>query len=167
MKVNGAVIAQMAEDFATYQKHPDLGFACCSAHAVADHVPALLAEVQRLRTSRWDATEIVARLESGLLETQTELSRAQARIAELEARDTPTWRERAEKAEARVAELEPDVAAKRAEIRDSYTALIAQAEQDGDYAGAYDAWRLLQDREEKWKREDATTKPNPTAEEAS
>lgn len=34
---------------AAYRQHPDLGFACCSAHLVADHGEALLAEVRRLR----------------------------------------------------------------------------------------------------------------------
>lgn len=34
-----------------YRQHPDIGFACCSAHPVADHVPALLATVRHL-TSR-------------------------------------------------------------------------------------------------------------------
>ncbi|HLT09648.1 MAG TPA: hypothetical protein VK028_02425 [Micromonosporaceae bacterium] len=61
MKVNGAVIAQMAEDFATYQKHPDLGFACCSAHAVADHVPALLAELAAVRAERDQARAELAK----------------------------------------------------------------------------------------------------------
>ena len=32
-----------------YQQHPDLGFACCSAHPAADAATALLAEVHRLR----------------------------------------------------------------------------------------------------------------------
>lgn len=40
---------RLAEALAAYEGHPELGFACCSAHAVADHVPALLAEVQRLK----------------------------------------------------------------------------------------------------------------------
>ncbi|MEU9333177.1 hypothetical protein AB0D49_08425 [Streptomyces sp. NPDC048290] len=42
---------------ATYQQHPPTGFACCSAHAVADHAPALLAEVRRLHAELADATE--------------------------------------------------------------------------------------------------------------
>jgi hypothetical protein len=40
---------RLAEALAAYEGHPDLGFACCSAHAVADHVPALLADNARLR----------------------------------------------------------------------------------------------------------------------
>lgn len=33
----------------TYQQHPNVGFACCSAHPAADATPALVAEVRRLR----------------------------------------------------------------------------------------------------------------------
>ncbi|MFF9287567.1 hypothetical protein [Streptomyces griseosporeus] len=32
-----------------YRKHRDLGFACCSAHPVANAVPAMAAEIRRLR----------------------------------------------------------------------------------------------------------------------
>lgn len=32
-----------------FQQHPDIGFACCSAHPAADAATALLAEVRRLR----------------------------------------------------------------------------------------------------------------------
>ena len=34
---------------ANYEQHPDIGFACCSAHGPADAVPELLAELDRLR----------------------------------------------------------------------------------------------------------------------
>ena len=34
---------------AAYEQHPDLGFACCSAHPAADAASALAAEVRRLR----------------------------------------------------------------------------------------------------------------------
>jgi len=37
---------------AAYRQHPDIGFACCSAHPVADHVPALLATVRHLTERR-------------------------------------------------------------------------------------------------------------------
>ncbi|MFD8488679.1 hypothetical protein [Streptomyces sp. NPDC059712] len=57
---------------------------------------------------------------------------------------------------ARVAELErPAVEARRAEIRQSFTELIAQAEQDRDYEGAFEVRCRLRDREEQWAREDA------------
>ncbi|GHJ04746.1 hypothetical protein TPA0906_66110 [Streptomyces olivaceus] len=35
--------------WAAYQQHAPTGFACCSAHPVADAVPVLLAEIRRLR----------------------------------------------------------------------------------------------------------------------
>lgn len=57
---------------------------------------------------------------------------------------------------ARVRELErPAVEAQRAEIRQSLTELIAQAEQERDYEGAFEARCQLRDREEQWAREDA------------
>ncbi|GHJ04749.1 hypothetical protein TPA0906_66140 [Streptomyces olivaceus] len=58
---------------------------------------------------------------------------------------------------ARVRELErPAVEAQRAEIRQSFTELIAQAEQDRDFEGAFEAGYQLRDREEQWAREDAS-----------
>ncbi|MFB7461251.1 hypothetical protein [Streptomyces sp. NPDC056188] len=44
--------AGIASAVAAYQTHPDIGFACCSAHAPADAVPALLAELAAVRTER-------------------------------------------------------------------------------------------------------------------
>ncbi|KIF66249.1 hypothetical protein HY68_36685 [Streptomyces sp. AcH 505] len=41
---------------AVYQDHPTIGFSCCSAHAPADAVPALLAELDRIRASRAEMT---------------------------------------------------------------------------------------------------------------
>ncbi|MFF8910585.1 hypothetical protein [Streptomyces olivaceoviridis] len=35
-----------------YQQHPDLGFACCSAHHVADAAAAMADEIRRLRAQR-------------------------------------------------------------------------------------------------------------------
>ncbi|GAA4823780.1 hypothetical protein [Streptomyces ziwulingensis] len=55
----------------------------------------------------------------------------------------------------RIAELErPAVEAKRAEIRQSYVELIAQAEQDRDFEGAFNVQCSLREREEQWKAED-------------
>lgn len=34
---------------AAYQQHPDVGFACCSAHPAADAAAVLLDEIRRLR----------------------------------------------------------------------------------------------------------------------
>jgi hypothetical protein len=59
---------------------------------------------------------------------------------------------------ARVAELErPAAEAKRNEIRQSYTEIAAQAEQDHDYEAAANFQRRLQEREEQWKAEDAVS----------
>ncbi|WP_030407481.1 hypothetical protein [Streptomyces albus] len=56
----------------------------------------------------------------------------------------------------RVAELErPAVEANRAEIRQSYRELAAQAREAGDYEGAFEVDCRLREREEQWKREDA------------
>ncbi|WP_199572692.1 hypothetical protein [Streptomyces murinus] len=95
---------------ATYRQHPDLGFACCSAHPAADAAEKLVAENRRLR----------------------------ARVWELE---------------------RPVVEANRNEVRQSFTELIAQAEQDRDYEGAFDVECRLRDREEQWKAEDAAAQP--------
>jgi hypothetical protein len=148
--VKGHEIHQGSEfgDFAVFVAQTDPACGCVQSAADAEFVaqaredvPALLAELAAVRAERDQAQDTVDFLERNTL---PDLHRQIQHHKDGKAR----WRE-------------------RAEIRDSYTALISQAEQDGDYAGAYDAWRLLQDREEKWKREDATTKPNPTAEEAS
>lgn len=57
---------------------------------------------------------------------------------------------------ARIAELErPAVEAKRNEIRQSFTALAAQASEDGDHEGAFSLGCQLREREEQWAREDA------------
>ncbi|WP_030670519.1 hypothetical protein [Streptomyces rimosus] len=62
---------------------------------------------------------------------------------------------------ARVRELErPAVEAERAEIRQSYTELIAQCEQDRDHEGAFDVQCRLREREEQWKREDESGGPD-------
>ncbi|MFG2359432.1 hypothetical protein [Streptomyces sp. NPDC048521] len=51
---------------AAYQQHPDLGFACCSAHPAADAAAAMAAEIRRLRAelatanARLDATARLA-----------------------------------------------------------------------------------------------------------
>lgn len=42
-------LAEIQADVAAYEQHPEIGFACCSAHRPADRAPALLAEVARLR----------------------------------------------------------------------------------------------------------------------
>ncbi|WP_372344633.1 hypothetical protein [Streptomyces sp. KL116D] len=44
-------LAEIQADVAAYGQHPEIGFACCSAHRAADVAPALLAEVDRLKRS--------------------------------------------------------------------------------------------------------------------
>lgn len=58
---------------------------------------------------------------------------------------------------ARVVELErPAVEARRDEIRQSYTDLIAAAEEASDYEGAFVVQCRLREREEQWATEDAS-----------
>lgn len=52
---------------AVYQRHPSIGFACCTAHPVADAGAALLAEVRRLR-------DRVAELEGPAVEARAALA---------------------------------------------------------------------------------------------
>lgn len=40
---------RIRDDVAAYANHPDIGFACCSAHPAADGARELLAELDRLR----------------------------------------------------------------------------------------------------------------------
>lgn len=78
--------------YRTSHGHPG-GFACCTAHAAADHVPTLLAEVRRQRTGLERRTEDVAFLERTTL---PELRRTIQHHEDGKAR----WRGRAETAEA-------------------------------------------------------------------
>lgn len=117
---------RLAEALAAYEGHPDLGFACCTAHAVADHVPALLAEVQRLKAERHSTNEALSDAAEALRDMRDRLAKHER----------------------------PAIEAKRREIRQSFTELIAQCEQDRDHEGAFDVQCQLRDREEQWKRED-------------
>ncbi|GGV36571.1 hypothetical protein GCM10010293_39910 [Streptomyces griseoflavus] len=117
---------RLAQDLAAYEGHPDLGFACCTAHAVADHVPALLAEVELLRGQQ-------AKDDAEYEKATAELDAARARIAELE---------------------RPAIEAKRNEVRNSFTELAAAAHEDRDYEGAFSLECQLREREEQWKHED-------------
>ncbi|MYW46352.1 hypothetical protein [Streptomyces sp. SID161] len=68
---------------------------------------------------------------------------------------------------ARVAELErPAVEAKRNEIRQSFTDLIAAAEETKDYEGAFDVQCRLREREEQWAREDAAVEAHVVADDS-
>lgn len=56
----------------------------------------------------------------------------------------------------RVRELErPAIEAQRAEIRGSFSELIAQCEQDRDFEGAFEVQCRLREREAQWSAEDA------------
>jgi hypothetical protein len=69
------------------------------------------------------------------------------------------WRARAEAAEARVAEMErPAVERHRAEVRESYRQLAAQAREDGDFEGEVVVQQQLVEREAVWGREDELAK---------
>ncbi|MEU8469550.1 hypothetical protein AB0F30_16780 [Streptomyces sp. NPDC029006] len=125
------------------------------AQLATDHAP--VAEVHRLRAELDRRTEDLAFLERTTL---PELRRSIEHHKDGKQR----WRDRAEKAEARVWELErPAVEKQRNEIRQSFTELIAQAEQDRDHEGAFDVQCRLREREEQWTREDAAVRPAPTA----
>jgi predicted RNase H-like nuclease (RuvC/YqgF family) len=80
------------EGLAAYEKHPELGFACCSAHTAADTVPALLAENARLRREL-DAykDELDSLHRNTLPELRREIQHHQD--------GKKQWRDRAEKAE--------------------------------------------------------------------
>lgn len=61
---------RLAEALAAYEGHPDLGFACCSAHAVAAHVPVLLAELAAVRAERDQArAELAGEAATGFFQT--------------------------------------------------------------------------------------------------
>ncbi|MFI8351260.1 hypothetical protein [Streptomyces sp. NPDC085596] len=51
----------IAPAIAAYQQHPDLGFACCSAHPVADAAAAMADEIRRLRAGLAEARDQAAR----------------------------------------------------------------------------------------------------------
>lgn len=105
----------------------------------------LLDEVRRLKTEQASQRVYEQRLREQHDLDVAELNNLRARLRELE---------------------RPAIEAKRAEIRQSYTELIAQAEQDRDYEGAFDVQCRLRDREDQWAREDAAdTQPETTPEE--
>ena len=80
------------EALAAYEKHPDIGFACCSAHTAADTVSALLAENERLRR------ELAARMEDIAFTDRNTLPELRRTIQHHED-GKKRWRDRAEKAE--------------------------------------------------------------------
>ena len=101
--------------------------------AARTDVPALLAEIDRLTA-----------------------------LLEFEREDIATWRDKAKrrgaaikKLNARVAELErPEIERKRAEVRQSFMELAAQAREDCDHEGASSVECELREREAQWVAED-------------
>jgi hypothetical protein len=70
--------------------------------------------------------------------------------------DVPALLAEIDRLRARVTELErPAVEAERAEVRQSYMELSAQAREDRDYEGAFNVDCSLREREEQWARQDA------------
>jgi hypothetical protein len=154
---------------AAYQQHAPTGFACCSAHPVADAGAALVAEVRRLHDALADAEVEKAKLIRWHGEDETALAKMRATIEQLRG-DKRELGELAARREselialrARVRELErPTIEAQRAEVRDSYLQLAAQCREDRDHEGAFEVDCRLRDREEQWKAEDAA-RPAPAA----
>ncbi|MBZ6102789.1 hypothetical protein ACH4NO_18475 [Streptomyces olivaceus] len=68
--------AEIAAAVAVYEGHPNIGFACCSAHGPADGTRELLAELAAVRAERDRATaaaftaaaDLVARYGAGSVE---------------------------------------------------------------------------------------------------
>lgn len=86
-------LADIDAAIAAYQRHAPTGFACCTAHPVADAGAGLLAEVRRLQGELDRRTEDLAFLERNTLpEARRDLQHHQA--------GKQRWRERAERAEA-------------------------------------------------------------------
>jgi hypothetical protein len=84
----------------------------------------------------------------------------QADADQLTGEDVPALIAEVRRLKARVAELErPAVEAKRNEIRQSYSASMAQAGQDRDHEGAFAIECQLREREQQWAREDAAASP--------
>lgn len=98
-----------------------------------EDVPALLAELAAVRAERDRARAALSEACDQVAELESDLGGAMARIAELE---------------------RPAIEAKRNEIRQSFTELIAAAEEAKDFEGAFDVQCRLREREEQWKRED-------------
>lgn len=91
-------IDEIETAIAAYQQHAPTGFACRSAHPVADHAEALVAEVRRLRDELDRRTEDLAFLERTTLpETRRDIQHHQD--------GKQRWRERAERAEAALTQI--------------------------------------------------------------
>ncbi|MEU0656085.1 hypothetical protein ABZ485_28105 [Streptomyces albogriseolus] len=169
---------------AAYRQHGPTGFACCSAHPVADAVPELLAEVRRLRTENermrhelevmydgaFDELPAPAAV-SAAVAPPTDQTTAEAALAAVEAALCDTLLPDArEEALARLMTVLPEAADRAAILREAadraeVVALRLRLKHDtGAANGAYevmDELRRMADEEA-----DQTTPPaEPTAEE--
>ncbi|MFF3730441.1 hypothetical protein ACFYXM_09010 [Streptomyces sp. NPDC002476] len=82
-------MVEIREAAHTYNEHPTLGFACCSAHDAADAVPELLAEVDRLRKEvAWYHGELTG---ANLTAWETEQENGLLRTALESAGREPQW----------------------------------------------------------------------------
>lgn len=70
---------------AAYQQHPDIGFACCSAHPAADAAASLLDENRRLRAKAREYGELAARREAKLIALRAERAATQTKVLATEA----------------------------------------------------------------------------------
>lgn len=108
-----------------------------AASAVSPVLAGVLDEAERLRASRWDATKVVAQMESKLLAMHGELTRATERVAELEAERHSTNESLSEAAEQlrvnrdRITELETErekLVRWHGEDSEAITKLVARVE---------------------------------------
>lgn len=70
---------------AAYQQHPEIGFACCSAHPAADAAAALLTETRRLRDKAREYGELAARREAQLIALRAQLAATRTKVIATEA----------------------------------------------------------------------------------
>jgi hypothetical protein len=121
-------------------------------------------EPPEVRIARWEAVALAAGREVDRNALRAYMAVADAELKALAdnwAQSVASSDMEIRRLRARIWWLErPMVEAKRNEVRSSYTALIAQAEQDRDYEGKFDVECRLREREEQWAAEDASA-PTP------
>ncbi|MFG2526161.1 hypothetical protein [Streptomyces sp. NPDC048527] len=116
-------------------------------------------ETAEERQARWEQAALAAGREVDRNALRVYLAVAdteQLKLAERWASSVASADAEIRRLKARIRELErPAVEAQRTEIRSSFAELIAQAEQDGDFQGAFDVQCCLREREEQWAAEGA------------
>ena len=123
-------------------------------------------ETPETRQARWEAAALAAgrTVDRNALAVYMAVADAeQQALADEWARSVASTDAEVRRLRARIAELErPAVEVKRNEIRQSFTELIAAAEETKDFEGAFDVRCRLRDREAQWKAEDAAaSRPAP------